>query len=270
MRLHILSDVHLEFGDWPTTVDINAIPADITILAGDIGAGLSGLEWALSFSRPVIYVMGNHEFYGHEPMPDLWRAAREKVQNTHVRLLENESVIIDGVRFLGCTLWTDFAILGPERQERCMQSAKRSMADYGCIFMTRHGSGSWHQGDSLTPRKTLSLHHESRDFLERELSRAPDPNGIGATWERTIVVTHHAPSTLSLACRKAIVDDHAAYASDLDHLAAQADLWVHGHTHFPADYRTGPGRVVSNPRGYVGHEPVRKFDPAFVIQLSEE
>jgi len=60
MKIHILSDVHLEFGKWPREIDVNAIDADVTILAGDIGVGLAGLDWALGFTRPVIYVCGNH------------------------------------------------------------------------------------------------------------------------------------------------------------------------------------------------------------------
>ena len=73
MKIHILSDIHLEFGKWRRTQDVNAIDADVTILAGDIGVGLSGIDWALTFRRPVIYVLGNHEFYGQRPMETLFR-----------------------------------------------------------------------------------------------------------------------------------------------------------------------------------------------------
>jgi len=95
MKIHVLSDIHLEFGKWPDAIDINAIDADVTVLAGDIGVGLEGIQWALSIERPVIYVFGNHEFYGQRPMHDLWRKAREKVAGTHVHLLENDAALID-------------------------------------------------------------------------------------------------------------------------------------------------------------------------------
>lgn len=111
MKIHILSDLRFEFGRWPKGIDVNAIDADVTVLAGDIGVGLEGIGWALTNNRPVIYVMGNHEFYGQCPMNDLWRKAREKVADTHIHLLENESVLIDDphnpgecVRFIGATL----------------------------------------------------------------------------------------------------------------------------------------------------------------------
>lgn len=281
MKLHIINDIHLEFGKWPKSIDVNAIDADVTVLAGDIGVGLEGLQFALTFDRPVVYVMGNHEFFGQRPMKDLWRKAREKVEGTHVHLLENESVLIDDprnpgkrVRFLGATLWTDFAILGAEAQELCMQSAARHMSDYSSIYVSRRGAAlaepgftTRHQGDRLTPRITQSLHQESRDFLEQELARLPDPAEIMDTWTKTVVVTHHAPSAKSLLYQKAHWHIDGAYASNLEHVVAQADLWVHGHTHVPAEYSIGSGRVVSNPRGYVGDGAVQDFDPRFVVEV---
>jgi len=281
MKIHILSDVHLEFGKWPKDIDINAIDADVTVLTGDIGVGLEGIQWALSIDRPVIYVFGNHEFYGQRPMNDLWRKAREKVADTHVHLLENEAVLIDDpqnasepVRFIGATLWTDFCILGADRQAECMQHAGQTMSDYQAIYVSRRGSvipepgfTTRHQGDHLTPRKTLSLHHESRDYLERELARSPDPNGYCEMQEKTVVVTHHAPMARSLLCKTAHSPSDAAYASALDELVAKPNLWIHGHTHVAADYRVGAGRVVSNPRGYVGQCPVAEFNPSLVVEV---
>jgi len=281
MKLHILSDLHFEFGKWPRQVDVNTINADVTILAGDIGVGLQGLEWALSIDRPVIYVMGNHEFYGQRPMEHHWRKAREKVADTHVLLLENDAILIadpqhpgEQVRFLGATLWTDFRAIGPGKQDECMEAAGRSMTDYNSIFVTRrgplmveYGMGTRHQGDRLTPRMTLAFHQESRDFLETELKHEPDPMGLMPSWRKTVVVTHHAPSVLSLDHQKAVEHGDAAYASDLDDLVSRADLWVHGHTHKAVNYPVGFGRVVSNPRGYVGHQLVHEFDPAFVLEV---
>lgn len=281
MKLHILSDIHLEFGKWPKAVDVNEIDADVTILAGDIGVGLEGFQWALAFDRPVIYVMGNHEFYSQRPMNDLWRKAREKVADTHVHLLENEAVFLADpanpgrrIRFLGATLWTDFCAIGPARQEECMDAAGRSMTDYSAIFVSRRGSAPMepgfttrHQGDHLTPRKTLAMHHESRNFLEQELRRSPDSLGIGETWDKTVVVTHHAPSALSLTQQQAIEHGDAAYASHLDHLVAEVDLWIHGHTHIAVDYQVGAGRVICNPRGYAGRELVAEFTPGLAVEV---
>jgi len=281
VNLHILSDIHLEFGKWPKDVAVSAIDADVTVLAGDIGIGLEGLQWALSIERPVIYVMGNHEFYGQRPMRDLWRKAREKVEGTHVHLLENEALILDDprnhgqrVRFLGAVLWTDFSIQGANHQEEAIAFAARNMTDYQTIYVSRrgkslveYGMAPARQGDRLTPRKTLSWHHESRDFLEQELRLIADDLNFLDSWTKTVVVTHHAPSAKSLIDQQATARLDAAYASNLDHLVGQADLWIHGHTHVPVDYRIDGGRVVSNPRGYVGHGLVAGFDPQLVVEV---
>lgn len=274
MKLNILSDVHLEFGKWPKQIDVNAIEADVTILAGDIGVGLQGLEWALTIERPVVYVMGNHEFYGQRPMADLWRKAREKVAGTHVHLLENESVQIGDVRFLGCTLWTDFAIHGTDQQEKSMSYAHQSMTDYAKIYLNRRGKSNIEfgtsgrsGGDRLTPKKTLALHQESRALLERELSLLPSNPTGGNAAGKTVVVSHHAPSALSLVYEKPASKIDAAYASNLDALVEKADLWVHGHTHIRADYRIGSSRVVSNPRGYSGRDRVDEFNPFLVVEV---
>ncbi|ALM81837.1 metallophosphoesterase family protein [Bordetella sp. N] len=267
MKLHVLSDVHLEFGRWPRADDVNAVDADVTVLAGDIGAGLLGIDWALTFRRPVIYVCGNHEFYGKRPMPKLWRKARQKVSGTHVHLLENEAAVMDGVRFLGATLWTDFCLFGVPRQQLAMQSAQTGMNDYAQIIATDRPirrlnettGASRYAGDPLTACATLSMHQQSRAFLECELN-------AGHTG-KLVVVTHHAPSVKSLRYGepRGLLD--AAYASHLDDLVDRAALWIHGHTHLPVDYRIGNGRVVSNPRGYVRYETIARFNPGFVVEV---
>lgn len=270
MKIHILSDIHLEFGKWYRTTDINAIEADVTILAGDIGIGLSGLEWALTFHRPVIYVLGNHEFYGQRPMETLLRKAQAKVQGTHVHLLDNESVVIEGVRFLGATLWTDYGLFGLGRQDIMLEHAQKEMNDFQQIFVSKrralrydevHGRLS-HIGDRFTAHKALALHQERRAFLERELEK-----GQAEPAQKTVVVTHHAPSTKSLRDGQPTYWLDAAYASRLDDLVERADLWVHGHTPVPLDYRIGRGRVVSNPRGYMGIDEVRGFKPDLMVEV---
>ncbi len=98
MRLYILSDLHLEFEPFTPP----AIAADAVILAGDVSTGRTGLKWALkSFpDRPVIYVLGNHEFYGQE-VQKLIKELQEMAQGTNVHLLENQSCTIGDVLFLG-------------------------------------------------------------------------------------------------------------------------------------------------------------------------
>ncbi len=267
LKLHIVSDVHLEFGKWPRALSLSAIDCDVHIFAGDIGVGLSGLRWALErCTRPVVTVMGNHEFYGRRTVDRLWREARALVAGTHVHLLENEAVTIGDVRFVGASLWTDFGLNGYLRQDQMMRDASDLMNDYARIRVGRQGR-RW---VPLSPRTTLLWHERSVAFLDAVLpaervGAAADPAAVA-----TVVVTHHAPSARSLGKGPPFSATETAYASGLEDLIVRADLWVHGHTHVRCDYLVDDGRghatrVVSNPRGYVGIEPVRAFDPRWVI-----
>jgi predicted phosphodiesterase len=256
MKLHVLSDIHLEFQKWPRDWDLASIDCDVHILAGDIGSGFQGLDFALKrVGKPAIYICGNHELYGKRTVRGWWHKAREKLAGSPVHLLENESIVIGDVRFLGCTLWTDFALLGDERQEAVGRLAEREMSDFGNIFLTRRGPINFdadpyafgftrrRSGDRLTLRHVAALHRQSRDFLEAELHKV-------GPWNKTVVVTHHAPSVNGIEQESADELD-AAYASHLDSLVARADLWIHGHVHRAREYAgTLGGRVVQNARGY--------------------
>lgn len=144
---------------------------------------------------------------------------------------------IGDVLFLGCTLWTDFNLF--QDPAAAGAAAAREMTDYRRIRTLPHYR-------RLKGRQTAAWHAASRQWLESELRSHP-----GA---RIVVVTHHAPSPLSLdPCHpKGLID--AAYASNLDELVAGsgASLWVHGHTHRSVDYPIGPTRVFANQRGYPG------------------
>ena len=269
MRLHLLSDLHFEFQKWRSAIDVNMIDADVTVLAGDIAVGLEGIAWALqAFKRPVIYVMGNHEYYGQRSMQKTLEKARQKCAGTHVHLLQNDAVSIGNVRFIGSTLWTDFGILGVDRQAECMVDAQRDRTEYSVIYCSRRGRKiaepgftSRRQGDLLTPKKVLAMHTEGREFIEAQL--AIPFSG------QTVVISHHAPSALSLENGVADSSSDAGDASALDALVPKADLWIHGHTHVVADYRIGSGRVVSNPRGYkdTGPDSVKGFEPRLVLEI---
>ena len=270
MNIHFLSDLHIEIKNPPKGFmsDVERVEADVTVLAGDIDVGLKGLELAFKINRPVIYVMGNHEYYGKRSMSDLLKKMREKTAGTHVHLLENDTVVLDGVRFIGATLWTDFALMQDFVQRMdAMLIAQQQMNDYRVIQLRRRHEGG---EQMLTPSHALTLHEESRAFIERELALPFEG--------KTVVVTHHAPSKESVdqrsmegegAVRKALADMgcDSAYASHLDHLVERADLWIHGHTHVSLDYQIGKGRVVSNPRGYGGIAEVAGFNPVRIVEV---
>ena len=143
------------------------------------------------------------------------------------------------------------------------------LTDYHRIRLARR-SPRWQY---LTPRTARAWHEESVAFLEQALDQDPTNGDLGAApFTRTVVVTHHAPSARSLQRPPPYTIADAAYASALEDLIVRADLWIHGHTHVRVDYevdngRGGATRVVSNPRGYVGVEPVQAFDPGWIVTV---
>jgi hypothetical protein len=213
MRLHILSDLHLEFEPFtPPTVE-----ADVVILAGDIGTGRNGLKWALTTfpDRPVIYVLGNHEFYGQK-LRKLIRELQEMADGTNVHLLENERCSIGDVVFLGATLWTDFALNGNPVVSEVV--AQTEMNDYRRIRTLPRYS-------RLRPSDTRRLHMQSRQWLEDQV--------FGLKGRKVVVVTHHAPSRESVPPAFDGDPCNPAFASDLSRfiVESEARLWVHGHIH---------------------------------------
>src|SRR3954470_22041676 len=125
MKLHVVSDLHAGFGAFdPPETD-----ADVLVLAGDVDVGVRGIELAKAWARgrPVLYVAGNHEFYG-EAVPRHVGKMADAAKGSSVELLENREVEIGGVRFLGCTLWTDFELFGD--RARCMAAAQSAMNDF--------------------------------------------------------------------------------------------------------------------------------------------
>jgi predicted phosphodiesterase len=247
MKLHILNDLHIEFGDF----ELPHTDADIAVFAGDIGVGADGLEWIADqkIDRPVIYVLGNHEYYHHEIglIDDIKASAPA---NIHV--LGKDAIEIDGVRFLGCTLWTDFLIFGEMDKYFSMQYAKREMADFAIIE---------NEGRRFTPEDSITLHEQERDWLKGMLS-IPFQG-------KTVVVTHHFPSAKSIHPRFANDMLTPAFGSHLDDLmdGERVALWLHGHTHDVFDYEINGTRVICNPRGYVGYERGEFFQPDLLVEV---
>ncbi len=270
MRLLLLSDLHLEFADL-------ALPAradfDVAVLAGDIRCPGSGAaDWVrrsrpLRRARAVIMVAGNHEFYDSVLQSEqaAMQAAAERVDAPPLHLLDCSQVVVDGVRFLGCTLWTDFGLHIDTPQgrqsdsQRGMAQALQRMADYRCIDWLDAGVRR-----RLRPQDTLAMHLHQRTWLQAALAESFDGP--------TVVITHHGPHRGSLAPRFAADWVSAAYLSELPASYFEVPvLWLHGHTHCSHDYRVGGCRVVCNPRGYeTPGMPLPEntcFDPARVLQL---
>ena len=246
MRIQLASDLHLELlRRWPQECLVTPAPdADVLVLAGDIHRGLQAIERFASWRVPVLYLAGNHEFYAH-PWETLRAELRRAAEGTAVRFLDNDAVTLDGVRFLGSTLWTDYRLPGIGVPQ-AMEVAERFLLDHQRI-LTASGP--------FRARQALDDHLRSRDWLAREL--AADRT------TPTVVITHHAPHPGSIHPRFAGSPINGGFISDLTELVEQADLWLHGHVHDSFDYRVGRCRVVTNPRGYARN----RHDAASVADL---
>ena len=249
MKILVLSDLHLGQISFSAIHEGQRIDkdADVVVLAGDIDDGVKGFHWGRETfpDKPIVMVSGNHEFYDCHFVTHL-DSMREAARKYHIDFLETDVVDLAGVRFLGCTLWTDFCLFGPERKSDAFRLSKITMSDYGYIKSTRTPEQHWARTGWLIPEQTELRHVGSVDWLSKQLSSGREP-------ARTVVVTHHAPHPRSVPNRFAADVLSAAYASDLTRLMGRATLWIHGHMHNSADYVVEGTRVVCNPRGYPGY-----------------
>lgn len=231
MKIQYFSDIHLEFGP----CDLDSAEVDVVVAAGDISIGTTGLEWLSKAKYPVIYIAGNHEYYGGDMMHTL-NELRVQSRLHNINFLENDIFVTGNVRFLGTTLWTDF-----DKQNReIMNYASISMNDYNYIGLN---------GYILTPEDILNIHLKSKEWLLKELEKSFDG--------KTVVVTHHAPTTESWHGE---LDSMYLYnycnAFNKLFKRFDIDLWIHGHIHSTSDYKINNTRIVCNPRGYCDHQTV--------------
>lgn len=253
MKLHIISDLHIE--RWKFE-DYEQPDCDAIALVGDIGPGFMGLEWAnrmLKGSIPVFYVPGNHEYYG-EPFSVHDARLDFRAKELGIELLQNRAVEHMGVRFIGSTMWTDFDLYG--NQVLALSQADRVMSDYKVIDIDADEGFS----GQIKPYMILDEHKFARKFIEAELADPFDG--------KTVVLTHHAPSELSVGAEYKGSPFSPFYASRLENLMLDHNiaLWCHGHIHSSSDYMIGDTRIIANPRGS-DRSPNPTFDSKLVIEI---
>ena len=253
MKLNILSDLHLGLG----ALDPPSGDADLVIIAGDVARPKDAMAWASRLAKPVLYVAGNHEFYGGS-IDGTLAELRRLSAGTGIRVLDDDEVVLGGVRFLGSTLWTDFMLFGDgERRAAAMREGRRFMRDFSRIRAREADDAVF------TPEDAAARFAVHTRWLARRLAQPFDGP--------TVVITHHAPSRRSIHPRYAESPLNACFVSDAEHLieGSGAALWIHGHTHDSFDYVVGATRVVCNPRGYArnGVDENPRFDPDFSIGI---
>jgi len=231
MRMLVYSDLHLDLHAMDLQLDPGFLKTiDVVVLAGDIAEGARGLRWARETfqDQAIVYVDGNHEFYGQH-----WDrhidVMRELARERGIHYLENEAVTLSGVRFVGCALWTDFALHGAETKLEAMNTARQRMNDYKRIKISPLPEMYWQRKHRLFPAMAARRHEASRQWLEEQLAQG-EP-------ERTVVVTHHAPHPRSIPEDFAGHTLSPCYASDLEALMGRSSTWIHGHIHDSVDYQ---------------------------------
>lgn len=277
MKIQFVSDLHLEFSD----VDIpNADGADVLVLAGDITVAAdldrhpdverkmhllpklgprqqSALRYRGFLDRcsqqfeHVLYVAGNHEFYNGSWTHTIEVLRGECKHWPNIHFMEQDSVTIDGVTFVGSTLWTSLG----NRDPLTAMVVKESMNDYRAIRDETY--------KRITPAHTFKRHLQSLRHANDAIADAPGD---------VVMVTHHLPSFQSVDDRFANSPINHAYASDLWPFVdarPKIKLWIHGHSHTAVDYMMGSTRVVCNPRGYVVNNTaeVTGWNPSNTVTL---
>jgi hypothetical protein len=261
-RILVQSDQHLERSDWRFPDRLP--PHDVAVFAGDLGSPLveslrilaEARASGIGLSGEIVFVPGNHEFYGAD-MAAALAEGRALAAALGIRLLDGDEAVIDGVRYLGTTLWTDYALHGEPGAAMSLARDADGMNDHVRIDIGR---------EAFTPAHALRLHRRRRAWLEGRLAVAHGGP--------TVVVTHHLPSARSINGRFEGDPINPCFASDLDALvlAHAPALWIHGHTHDSCDYVLGTTRVVCNPKGYgpsgeLGIENVWGFVEDLVVEL---
>ena len=254
MKIALMSDLHLSVQAMPAP----ATDADVVVLAGDLHRPAGAIAWARQFRQPTLFVAGNHEFYGSDLVSTV-RALREHAVGSAVQVLEHEVWHHGGVRFLGCTLWSDYRLYDtPEQRGQGLEQARRMVRDFSRIRVAPDF------GDLLTASVAQLQFDRAVDWLEQQFAIAHDGP--------TVVVTHFAPARGSIAARFIGSPLNACFVSDLEPRIErwQPTLWLHGHVHHSCDYRIGATRVLANPRGYAPAGVVENpaFDAAFSIELT--
>lgn len=251
MKIKLLSDVHLEFGDFdPGKGDVLVLAGDICVAAYLLPESDERDKYLRFFNKcvenynKVFYVMGNHEHYQGD-----WNKTESIIRSvlpSKISILQNQVETYEGVNFVGATLWTNMNNLN----QNAMAQAQATMNDYHSVVR---------EDKMLSPIDTIESHVQTRGWLNDTLPGLEGP---------VFVITHHAPSTQSVKGR--YVSSEHFYSNEMEEfikLHSNITNWVHGHIHESSDYQVGQCRIVTNPRGYHGMELNPNFNPELIIEV---
>jgi len=225
MKIKLISDVHVEFhrdGGMHYCQTLPTDDVDLLIIAGDFGTLYTmdtTLEVLLDRFREVIYVPGNHEYYGSNVKHVNDHMRTLAAQNSNLHVLINDTTVVNGRKFVGSTAWYNV-------NENVIEMRKFSN-DFNMISDMNF--------DTLQ-----TLHDKCQMFLSDHVK------------QDTIVVTHFLPLEESVSQQWKGNPSNCFFVTDCSKLVQSREPWVwcHGHTHVAKDYQYGKTRVICNPLGY--------------------
>lgn len=282
MKIYYLSDTHIDYAFvksgfdfkdpkwdkielWANQIlglnQLDDIKNSILVLAGDHCSLKNRRLWQLSLEylltqfKNVIFVAGNHEYYSN------WLADAKTFSEVNKILdafkncfpgfifLNNSSIIIDSIKFIGSTLWTDMKNGDPI----AMNAIRKALNDYNGAI--KFDDDLW-----LTPEIVFKMNQKARQFLNQAAKY-----DISHDERKTIIITHHAPEFIY----KPDTDvDYAFYNDNLYIDSFAAKYWIYGHTHSSVDYMVGKINVLSNPVGYfwngINNSGECKYEPKYI------
>ena len=267
MKLQLLSDLHLESHP---RFHADPIPgADMLILAGDIGSyqqgsrltdtdfGLGRFSPRNGWPTPVIYVPGNHE-YDSADFDETHDRLRALCQELDIQWLEREILVIDGIRFVGTTLWADFDALVEPTDSLTEALKKRGKAMRAADFYLEKAA-TMRNGEIFLAGPLREQALLCQAWLQQALAEPFDGT--------TVAITHFAPTLASADPRYGLTPGTAGFCNALDELLPSAKLWLHGHLHCPFDYVKNGCRVVANPLGYKRNGEQEGYRPDLLIEV---
>jgi len=250
MKIQILSDLHLEFGSEALDV-LKRSEADVVVVAGDLHVGVKNVVKSLKkisdiVKTPVVYVPGNHEYYGCSGMPNFNSelfSYDQELESWSIYALNCDVIYIEDVAFIGAVGWTDGSYM------KYNPKVGYLMSDIFKIPGFREGRGGQDWGeDDVHAIETSLLWHDAG---------------------KKCVITHHAPSAMSLKPKYYNNELNTFFINDWNYLMDDytIDLWVHGHCHDSHNYKYNKTRVVCNPFGYTPYAINDGFNPNLIVEI---
>ena len=252
MKFQLYSDIHIEGRGY---FSVPLLDTDLIVLAGDIDVGLEGLKWAETLTRqhakPVIYVAGNHEFYRHDFFSLTQQMREYAAHRDNLYFLERNELILNGVRILGTTMWTNyFHEQGDKRRDENIAIMNEALSDHRLIYTDKR----W-----FDAQDAYEEHLKSYAWLSKQLSTPFEG--------KTVVVTHHAPSFECNHIEYGMNLYSPGFVSNLEELIKLTDVWCYGHTHSNLDITIGQCRLLSNQKGYKREKVFPAFREDLVIEV---